>query len=708
MRRFVIFVLIVLSTQICADEGMWMPQLLRETCYNDMVEQGLLLPAESLYNEDSVSLKDAVVLFGGGATGVIVSDKGLVFTNHHCGYRYIQNHSSVDKNLLADGFWAQNLDQELPNPGLTVRIPVKIEDVTDMILSEVTLNMSEPQRKKIINENTQKIIEKFSTDIKDKNYHYTVKLFYNGNRFFICGYKIFQDVRLVGAPPLSIGKFGGDTDNWTWPRHTGDFAIFRIYVNEDNQPAPYSLDNIPYRPAKSVSISIRDTENDDFSFVMGFPSLSSHFITSFGLELLINQAHKQRISLSGECLKIWENHMKNDPLINIQYATKYASLSNGWKKWQGAFVGINQTNCISKLRVDEEIRKNLINYPETKEQYMRLLSEFEDYYRKIAKYETAFEHYRRGIMGVEILEQAEFIKQLLTKKPIIDVEEFLNKQKEFYKDYNAKVDKDVFATLVASYFHNVDSLFHPEIFTKYKKNNDFDVISLVNDIYLSSVLTSYEKLEKAMKDSLIRESIPETDPAIEIINSLSNNYNENLWPQISSLSEKIDSINRIYTGILCQILPEKKLYPDANQTLRISYGKKEGYLFEDTSYPKYTYFDGVFEKTTTRHPDYQIPEKLKDLHSKKDYGEYGVNGVLPVCFITSAHTSSGNSGSPVFNSRGELIGLNFDRNWQGTMSDIVYDPSTCRNIVVDSRYILFIIDKYAEAKNILNELVVVK
>ena len=398
-------------------------------------------------------------------------------------------------------------------------------------------------------------------------------------------------------------------------------------------------------------------------------------------------------------VKIWEKYMRNDPHVKIQYAAKHASSSNGWKKWQGIFYGIDQTNYINKLRVDEKLKEHLISSPEMRKLFMRLLTELENTYKEIAKYETAFEYYRFGLSGIELLQQAEEIKQLLRKDEIGEVEEILAKQNVFSKNYNATLDREVFIAMVDSYFRNVDPAFHPDIFNKYKKGNVLDVTHWANEVYFSSVLTSYEKLENVIKNSIVSESILDSDPVIEIINSVSINFNQNLWNPISELSGKIDSINRIYTDILLQILPEKKLYPDANQTLRISYGKKEGYHFEDSSHSKYTYFEDIFEKEKSGHPDYQVPEKLKDLFSKKDYGEYGVNGLLTVCFITSAHTSSGNSGSPVFNSQGELIGLNFDRNWQGTMSDIVYDPSTCRNIVVDSRYILFIIDKYDDFAN---------
>ena len=695
------------SILIYADEGMWIPLLLQQTCYDDLVEQGLLLSVDDIYNENDASIKDAVVSFG-GCTGVIVSNNGLLFTNHHCGYSYVQEHSTLEHNYIEDGFWAKNRNDELPNPRLSVKILVKMEDVTEIILSGVTQDISENQRKKIIDQNTKDLIEKSIPADRKGDYQCAVRSFYNGNQFFVCYYDVFQDVRLVGSPPTFIGKFGGSTDNWTWPRHTGDFAVFRIYANKENKPAAYSPENIPYHPKKFIPISIRDSEDDNFSWVMGFPAMSNHFTSSYALEGLMNQAYFQRISFADECLKIWDKYMKENSQINIQYAAKYASLSNAWKKWKGTMSGIMQTDYIKKLRIEENrIAEKMLT--SEKDKYIKLLSEIEEGYKNILNYETAFECLIRGLMGIEILQQAETMMPILSKKiSESDIEKIINQQELFYKDYNNQIDMDVFIAMVDLYFRLVPSEFHPDIFNKYKTEDKLNVVSWAGDVFSNSVLTSHEKINNAFRDSLIRENILDKDPAFLIIKSINDSYNKKVWTTIGAIAERIDSLQRIYTKMLCEIIPSQKLYPDANHTMRISYGKKEGYDESNTSFQKYTYLDGVIEKTNSGLPEYQISDRLISLYSNKDFGEYAQNGFLPVCFITSAHTTSGNSGSPVFNSRGELIGLNFDRNMDGTMSDIVYDSLKCRNIVVDVRYILFVIDKYAEAKNILNELVIVK
>jgi len=693
MKRFIIFVFFsVFFAKIYADEGLWVPKYLKQTCYNDMLKKGLLLPADSIYNEYYTSLKDAIVSFGGGATGVIVSGNGLLLTNHHCGYRFIQNHSSVGNNLLYNGFWAQNKDQELPNNGLFVKILVKMEDVTDSILQGISSSTSELVRAEIVKKNIAIYISTLGLN-KNKYHICDIKPLYNGNKYYSYYYDVYYDVRLVGAPPMSIGKFGGELDDWMWPRYTGDFSIFRIYANKNNQPADYSNDNVPYRPKKFVKIAKESLENGDFVFIMGYPGSSYHNVTSYDMDMMVNTTYLQRISLYTKQRNVLEHYMCNNTQLNIDLSSRLVGLNNELKRLQGIVDGVNRVHGIEiKKDEEKEFAERLSNFDTIKSKYATLKSSFEECLKDAHLYIAAFEYWK-GIKSIGLLNIADKINSIINE-PTDEIKEFF-KNTNFYQTFYSDVDKDIFVEMVTEYIKKVPKEFHPKLFDSYFPCSD-SIRPFAEKLYYSSLIASRNRLENVLNKDSINQL--KNDDAILLINDFNNTFNQNVWPFLPNISLRLDSLNRLYTNAISQLFPEKKNYPDANQTLRISYGKKVGYFSNNTLYSSTTYLGGMIDKMKSGLSEYTLPEKLYQFCQNKQYCS------LPVCFITSAHTSSGSSGSPVFNKRGELVGLNFDRNWEGTMSDILYDVNTCRNIAVDVRYILFIINKFAEDNYILNEL----
>ncbi|MDR1369881.1 MAG: S46 family peptidase [Dysgonamonadaceae bacterium] len=707
MKYFLIIILTLSCSWIQADEGLWIPSLLKETCYDNMLEQGLLLSDSEIYSEDRASLKDAVVIFGNGCTGVIVSDEGLLFTNHHCAYSYVQKQSTVEHNYLENGFWAYNKTDELPIPALSVSVLIKMEDVTEKILTGISPDMDSKEREATIKKNSDEIINRERIK-QGKNYLNTVKPLYDGNQYYLYCYEVFRDVRLVGVPPASIGKFGKDLDNWTWPRHTGDFAVFRIYANSDNLPVEYSTDNVPYHPKKSIPVSIRNVSDHAFSFVMGYPSYTHRFITSYELNLTTNESYPQRVSIYEQVLNIWTAYMKTDPQIQLQYATKYASESNAYQRLKGIISGVKQADGINKKRREEKLfMQKVASSSIWNKQYGHLMENFKTDYSEISKYLNAYQILHGGLHFIELFQHADkvnkYVNSITEQTTDSEIEQFLKQQENFYMNFNAGMDREIFVKMTAFLYQYVSPEFYPDFYIRSDKN----IENMANELYNgTSALLSYENLCKWIR-SKNQQNISDNDPVIYWVKNVNRIHDEKVWKSLFPISNRIDSLYRVYAEAALQVFPEKKRYPDANRTLRVSYGKIEGYSVNDTTYySPYTDIDGLIVKAETGNEDYRIPFELKELYYLKDYGIYQSGNTLPTCFITTAHTSSGNSGSPVFNSKGELIGLNFDRNWEGTMSDVLYDPAICRNIVVDTRYILFVIDKYAKAENLLKELTI--
>lgn len=690
-----------LST-LFADEGMWLPYLLQQN-EKDMQNMGMRISAEDIYSINKGSLKDAIVLFGSGCTGEIVSDKGLLLTNHHCGYGRIQAHSSLEHDYLTKGFWAMSQEEELPNPGFTVTLLVSMHDVTDKVLKNVTENMSETERQAIIEKNCNAIK---TEAVKGTHYQARITPIYNNNQYLLFINEVFTDIRLVGAPPSNIGKFGGDTDNWMWPRHTGDFSVFRIYTGKDGKPAPYSKDNIPYKPKKHLSISLKDINEGDFTFVFGYPGTTRQFLTSWAVDLIENQTDPIAINLRTKRLDVIKKYMNIDPLIRIQYSAKAAGISNGWKKWIGETKGLKRLAVVErKKKLESQFIQWIKQDNNRQNKYGNILTDFERIYKEMQPLSKENSYFMEAFYSIEIIQFAWSIRNILSINKITDKEEktkrienTLNRIKSFFKDYNINIDKELFKILTYEYFSNTQS---------FPAMGNEEIEKLANRIYSKSIFTQQEKLEKLIQSGN-SEKLQE-DILWNFIQPIFNNYMDNL-PQIKGLENQIDSLNRIWTKALMEMQSEKHFYPDANLTLRVTYGKVDGYIPQDgVKYKHYSTIEGIMQKENPDIYDYVVEPKLKELYQTKDYGRYAnKNGEMPVAFIATNHTTGGNSGSPVLNADGHLIGLNFDRCWEGTMSDIQYDKELCRNITLDIRYCLFIIDKFAGAKHLIDEMTIIQ
>ena len=714
-----------------ADEGMWLPHLLNQLNEKDMQTKGLRISAEDIYSVNQSSLKDAVVLFGGGCTGGFVSEQGLLLTNHHCGYGRIQAHSSLENDYLNNGFWAMSKAEELPNQGFTVTLLIYMKDVTEEVLNGVTETMTEQERSAKIKENSKLVSEKA---VEGTHYKAVIKPIYNENQYLLFVNEVFEDVRLVGAPPSNIGKFGGDTDNWMYPRHTGDFSVFRVYVGKDGKPAPYSKDNIPYTPKKHIPISLKGIAENDFTFVFGYPGTTQQFLTSWGVELIQNQRNPIAIDLRTKRLDIIKKYMDSDPLIRIQYSAKAAGIANGWKKWIGENNGLKRLNTIEKKKeLEAEFTKWIAQDEKRQQMYGHLLPQYEKLYEEIRRISAENSYFNEAFLGSEIVR---FVWQFITAYEKTGNDDKSRKQftktqidkiNSFFKDYNQTIDKELFILLMKTYYDNVFKEFPPvENIKLFKKYNcmeghwdktsrwfwtSYNMESLTNQIYSKSIFLQPEKLLKILESGDIKAIIPlENDILVQFIKPVFYRYTDFLQPKLQKLEAEIKQLDRLWTKALMEMQTEKTFYPDANLTLRVTYGKIDGYTPRDgVTYNYYTTIEGIMQKEDPEVYDYIVEPKLKTLYINKDYGRYAMkNGEMPVAFIATNHTTGGNSGSPILNADGHLIGLNFDRCWEGTMSDIHYDPNQCRNISVDIRYCLFIIDKLAGAKHLIEEMTVVE
>ncbi|MGM0567242.1 MAG: S46 family peptidase [Bacteroidota bacterium] len=713
----VFILLLIFSAQSIAKEGMWIPSLLNQFVEKDMRDMGMRLTAEDIYSINQASLKDAIVIFGGGCTGEVVSEKGLLLTNHHCGYGVIQSHSSVEHDYLTDGFWAMNLEEELPNPGLSATFLIRIEDVTDKVLADVSSDMTEKQRKDAVN----KVIEQLTSEAEEENhYNAVIKPFYYGNEYYMFVYEEFKDVRLVGAPPSNIGKFGGDTDNWMWPRHTGDFSVFRIYADEENKPAEYSEDNVPYKPKKSLKISLDGAKKDDFTFVFGYPGSTEQYLPSFAIENKIEEVNPIRIDMRTERLDIMDRYMQKDQKTRIQYSAKYAGTSNGWKKWQGENRGIKRMDAIErKKHLEKHFTEWASMDADREEKYSNLISEFEEIYNDLEPYSRARAYLVEAIYGIEIVRFARNFNKLIElsdeeepdeKKIQDEIESLKKKTKNYFKNYHASIDREITAKMMDMYFHNLEYNLQPDFMQQIIANYDGDFSAYANALFDDTFMHSEESVLDFLDGYKTRKAKKiKKDPAHKLSTALFDHYIQNISPATSQWNTDLDSLQRIYIRGLKKYQKTKQFYPDANFTLRVTYGKVDGYEPRDgVEYEHFTTLKGVMEKEDPEVYDYVVEDKLKDLFKTKDYGDYAADdGKMHVCFIASNHTSGGNSGSPVLNADGHLIGLNFDRNWEGTMSDLMYDPDMCRNITLDIRYALFIIDKFAGAGHLVDEMNIV-
>jgi hypothetical protein len=715
MRKYILlfFSTCLFSVIAIADEGMWLPLHLKQVNEKDMQKMGMTITAEDIFSNDKTSIKDAIVLFGRGCTGVVVSEEGLILTNHHCGYGAIQSHSTVDNDLLTNGFWAMNKSQELKNQSLSVSFLVKMEEVTEQALKDVNASMYYTEKMKIIKDNCKEI-EKNA--VKGTKYIAQVKPFFYGNEFYLFVYEVFKDVRLVGAPPSSIGKFGGETDNWMWPRHTGDFSVFRIYADKNNEPAEYSTENVPYKPKKSVVISLKGVKEDDFTFVYGYPGTTTEYLTSYALKMIYESENPSNISIRDKKLEIIGNDMKLSDFIRIKYASKYAGIANYWKKWMGENRGLKRIGAIEKRKAFEQKFIQWVNDDEKRKlQYGKLLNEFEKIYSEFTKYNLIYESFFEAAMGAEIIRFAYGFNNLVTES--MDAGKKANdwskltgqlktQTKNFFVNYNAPTDQKLLAATLKMYYDKLGKDSYPDIFNTINGKFKGDYVKYADYVFAKSQLVSEAKVNELLENYKTSDyKVIIKDPAFVLSISLYSHVISDIVPKHNSYSDKIDSLMNIYMKAIREMETYKVLYPDANSTLRITYGKVKGYYPKDgVYYNYYTTLDGVIEKESLDTGDYKVAPRLKYLFQNKDYGSYAEDGKIRTAFIGTNHTSGGNSGSPVFNAEGQLLGLNFDRVWEGTMSDLHYDAGECRNVTLDIRYCLFIIDKYAGAGYLLKEM----
>ena len=715
MRRIKLSILLLIFViqSLAAKEGMWIPLLLEKYNLAEMQEMGFELTAQDIYDINNASMKDAVVVFGGGCTASLISGDGLLITNHHCGYRQIQIHSTVENDYLTDGFWAMSREEELPNQGLTVRFLEYMQDVTSEVLRG-TEELETTEQQKKIQENTTQIERraseqgKFLTQIKP--------LFY-GNQYYLYVYKGYRDVRLVGAPPSAIGKFGGDTDNWMWPRHTGDFALFRIYADENNEPADYSPDNVPYSPKKYFPVSMEGIQEGDFTMVFGNPGSTTQYIPSHEVDIVMNQRDPDRIAIRDKKLEIIGAAMEADPKVRIQYSAKHASISNAWKRWQGEIIGLQRLNAVNKKQdFEAEFKAWAINNGTWETEYREVFQNFDELYATYRNYIKATDYYSEIVLrGVEIFRVAAMVNNLVgnlennqNERLEQQLTGILNFLPGFFKDFDPAIDEQLFETLLPLLANDLNPLFLPAYLTDLLNKHGQE--KLVQRVYRKSILADEQQLKELLEEGNERKLLRlRKDPLVELYNRLNFHYETAIRPVVDTLNVHKESNMKTYMAGIMKMKEGQPLYPDANLTLRVAYGQVEGYYpLDGVKYKHYTTLDGIMEKDNPEIYDYNVPERLRELYRTKDYGPYAANGYMPVCFTASNHTTGGNSGSPVVNGSGHLIGVNFDRCWEGTMSDIMYDPDMNRNISIDIRYALFIIDKFAGAGYLLEEMEMVQ
>ena len=698
-----------------AEEGMWLPQLLKTMNEKDMQTNGLQLTAEDLYSVNNSSLKDAIVSLGGFCTAEIISSEGLLLTNHHCGFGAIQEHSSTANDYLQDGFWAMSRDEELQNKGLTASLLISIEEVTNKILPELNSDMSEKERKAKIRE-----ISKIIVNEKIDSTHYTaqVKSFFGGNNFYILTYETFKDVRLVGAPPSSIGKFGGDTDNWMWPRHTGDFALFRIYSAPDGSPAEYSSENIPYKPKHHLPIQLDGVKNGDYTMIFGYPGSTDRYLTSYGVEQALNITNPAIVNIRDKKLAIMKAGMDVSKRTKIQYASKYASTSNYWKYYIGQSKGLKSMKVIDKkVAIENQFREWISNDTTLTKKYGGALELIENAYQNNKNIELNRTYLNEAIFrGAEIMYWSFSVYQQVNRLPKegkernIALRELKKNAREFYKNYNASIDQELFASMLEMYYYNVPKEQHSKIF-KLIENQLFGFKKLdfnwyAKNSFRKSIFSSKEKffefLESPSKIKI------EQDPAYKTIMSIYNKYLQQISSTRSIVREELAKGNRLFIAGIREMSPNKKYYPDANSTMRATYGNVGDYRpGEAMHYQYYTTINGIMEKEDPTNEEFHVPKKLKELYEIGNYGKYAdENGNLRVNFISNNDITGGNSGSPVINAWGEIVGTAFDGNWEAMSGDIAFEKEIQRTISVDIRYIMFIIDKFAGANHLIDEMTI--
>ncbi len=715
MKKFAIILLAFLlgfNVTSKADEGMWIPMLIEKNIV-DMQKMGLKLSAEDIYSVNQSSLKDAIVIFGRGCTGEIISPEGLLITNHHCGYGSIQKVSTEVNNYLRDGFWATSKQEEIPIEGLTVKFMVRMQDVTMEIMSGIKDDMEEKDRHETMKDNVKGIIEQATND---NHYDAIVETFYGGNEYYLVVYETFKDVRLTGTPPESIGKFGADTDNWMWPRHTGDFSMFRVYSGPDGKPAEYSADNIPLKPKHFLPVSVAGIEEGDFSMILGYPGSTQRYLSSYGVDLAVNQSNMTIVKIREEKLRIMREGMEADEAVRLQYSSKYARTANYWKYFIGQTKGLIALNVEEKKQREEADFQNwLDNNPTEKIKYGEAIPLISGAYDVLEEYITQKWYYREAIYrGSEILVYAysfnELNKIMADNKPDTEVvkteiDKLEGGFQKHFKDYNIAIDRNLLASMLQMFHANVPLDQQPvyllELDDKYK--GDYD--KYAHHVFEKSLFANEAKLNEFFIDPKAKKLAK--DPAFVLVRAFFDQYKE-LSKQTAQAEKNLKEGSKLYIAGLRAMNPDKNYYPDANFTMRITYGKVGGYYPSDAVYyDYYTTMDGIIQKENPDSWEFIVPEKLKELYNDSDFGAYANGDKMPVCFLTNHDITGGNSGSPIINANGELIGLAFDGNWEAMSGDIAFEPELQRTINVDIRYVMFIIDKYAGAQNLIDEMTIV-
>ena len=690
--KYLKILLLFISFQIAAQQGgMWIPSLLEGMNEEEMAALGSKLTAKDIYDVNNSSLKDAIGHFNGGCTSEVISPKGLLLTNHHCGFGQIQSHSSLGNDYLKDGFWAMNLNEELPNEGLYVEFIVRMEDVTKDVLKGVRESMNEKEKQSLIDKNSNVIQKKAD---KESWQGVKVKSFYKGNQYFLFVIERFEDIRLVGAPPSSIGKFGSDTDNWVFPRHTGDFSLFRIYADKNNRPAKYSKDNVPYVPKHYLPISLDGVEEGDFTMVFGFPGRTNEYLPAVAIEHITEVYNPSNIAIREAALKVIDAKMKASDEVRIKYASKQARIANAWKKWIGENLGIEKSNAVEKRRQFEATFVKALKEKGLYDKYGHILPEFDKLYQDFEQVNKDRKNFTEVFLVTNEMMQMTYRTYQMERAVLENPKNFekakallVNRLKRIHKNFDVNLDKGVYKAVMP--FINQK----PEM--RIYDNSAF--------VSLESALGILEGNVKQVIKNLNK------DAAYTYAKPIIENFVNVIDKEFQIKNELITSLQTQYMTALMKALPNERYFPDANSTLRVTYGQVRGYVPRDAVYYNaVSYLDGVIEKYVPGDYEFDVPQKLQDLYKAKDYGFYAdKNGKMPVCFLGTNHTTGGNSGSPAIDAYGNLVGLNFDRVWEGTMSDMNYDPEICRNIMVDLRYVLFIIDKYAGAKHLIDEMTLV-
>ncbi len=700
------------------DEGMWIPMLIEKYNIKIMQEKGFRLTADDIYSINRACMKDAVLLFGGGCTGAVISNDGLLITNHHCGYGHIQRLSTVEKDYLFRGFWAMSRAEELQCPGLFVTFLKKMEDVTERMMKGITSEMDIETRDEKLETNSDEIRR---SAVEGTHFTASIRPFYMGNQYFLFIYETFTDIRLVGAPPSAIGKFGGETDNWIWPRHTGDFSLFRIYAGENNKPASYSTENVPFKPLYHFPVSLKGVSEGDFTMVFGFPGTTYQYVPSYHIDMVKNYLNPPMISIRTKKIEIMEKAMNKSPLIRLQYSAKKSGIANGWKKWIGENQGLERMQTIRKKEEYEQRIIEWINADEKRmEKYGHILPRYKEIYYRLREYilVNSFTNDAFFSSGVEAVELARNLVALAvmyetnmeTEKIEVVKDEMIIQAAGFFKNYDPGTDKELFITVMQLYGENLEPEWQAPEYIRLKQMCKGDFSSLANKIYGNTIFTDetrYVAFVRDFKRSDIRKL--NKDPLYRLAKSASLLISERVRVEYNRLNAVLRELNMDYMALQMEYDKDRIFYPDANSTLRVAYGTVQGYHSKDAVYFRhYTTLKGIIEKDNPDIFDYNVPDKLKELYEAGDFGKYSVNGEMPVCFIANNHTTGGNSGSPVINAKGHLIGVNFDRAWEGVASDMAFNPEQSRNISLDIRFALFIIDKFAGAGYLLDEMNIIE